>query len=63
MIDTEHRDMPVCPHCGHEDVTPFLRLLLVSNRFVCKCSACKRSFWVKGAVTVTYTTSIQKPKS
>lgn len=62
MIDTEHRDMPVCPHCGHEDRTPILGLLLFSNRFVCKCSTCKRPFWVNRAVTVTYTTSIQKPK-
>ncbi len=61
MIDTEHRDMPVCPHCGHEDRTPIVGFLF-SNRFVCKCSACKRPFWVKPAVTVTYTTSIQKPK-
>jgi len=63
MIDTEHRDMPVCPHCGHEDrLTPIVWFPW-PNCSVCKCSACKRPFWVKRAVTVTYTTSIEKPKS
>jgi len=61
MNDTEHRDAPVCPYCGHEDGTPIVGFLF-SNRFVCKCSTCKRPFWVKSSVTVTYTTSIQKPK-
>ncbi|MCK6529987.1 hypothetical protein L6R50_21340 [Myxococcota bacterium] len=66
MIDTEHRDVPVCPHCGHEHARFCLVPLDEPGDYSVgggdpwapvPCPACGALYQVTAHVTVTFSTA------
>lgn len=66
MIDTAHRDLPTCPHCGHEhatfcapdlfpDAVPYDATEGETWEGV-QCPACDQFYAVEAHVTVTWST-------
>lgn len=59
FVDTEHRDWPMCPKCGHEHINAWEWDL--SGGFLegdghVECGGCGREFQVIRHVTVSYST-------
>jgi predicted RNA-binding Zn-ribbon protein involved in translation (DUF1610 family) len=57
-IDTEHRDAPICPHCGHEHTNaPQWEFgYPLENRLDTSCEACGADIHVTKHTTITYST-------
>ena len=57
-IDTEHRDWPVCPYCGHvhDDAWEWNFGPGLEGDTEVECHHCNRTFYVERCVTVTYST-------
>jgi hypothetical protein len=57
-IDTEHRDAPTCPHCGHEhqNAANWDFAYLPETKLDTTCDACNSLFHVTRHTTITYTT-------
>ena len=54
-FDTEHRDFPICPHCGAEDKDAWMEFCDRGQNL--ECFQCGMVFHVERNVTVTFTTS------
>ena len=54
MIDTENRDRPICPWCGHENSVELLHPTV--TRVVMGCAACNKAMDVVRNTTITFTT-------
>lgn len=54
MIDTENRDRPICPWCGHENSSELLHPTV--TRMVLGCAACHKDMDVVRNTTITFTT-------
>ncbi len=52
MIDTEHRDEVVCPHCGHEYSCSWE----FADSGDEKCEKCSKPFEFSRNTTITYST-------
>jgi hypothetical protein len=60
-IDTEHRDLPICPHCGHEHKEAWdWGFPGAEGCIETWCESCGKEMIVSKSVTITYTTT--KPK-
>jgi transcription elongation factor Elf1 len=58
-IDTEHRDAPTCPHCGHEHEESFeWRFDGQGCRPESACDSCGQLFHCYQHVTITYSTEL-----
>ncbi len=56
--DTEHRDFPVCPHCGHEDRNGWDAFRDGSSIEEVDCPECDRAYISECITTITYTTRL-----
>lgn len=58
QIDTDHRDFPVCPHCGweHDGAWEWDFGSNLEGTCVTECHACGEEFVAHRNVTVTYST-------
>lgn len=57
MIDTEHRDAPICPHCGKENINViYTHEERNSNCIEVECCYCQKPFLSTLQKTITFTT-------
>lgn len=57
-MDTQHRDYPICPHCGHEhkDAWEWEFGPGLEGDTETECGECDKPFFVARHATITYTT-------
>lgn len=58
-FDTEDRDAPVCPHCGHTETDAWeldFGTVVEGDTEMC-CASCGKAMFVSRHVTVSYTTA------
>jgi len=63
-IDCEHRDFPVCPHCGTIDEDWWDGLTIEArdgSEWTAKCPECGEEYHVTLTVTTTFTTKKTEP--
>jgi hypothetical protein len=56
-MDTEHRDKPICPHCGYEETDAWemdFGGLEGCEEF--ECGMCSEPFFCTKSVTISYST-------
>lgn len=50
----------ICPHCSHEDKTPYQQNILFGETVRQECKNCKKEFWVKKTLFTHYHTDKTK---
>jgi hypothetical protein len=58
MSDTEHRDEPICPYCGHaeKDAWEINFGPGLEGDGETDCGECGKAYWISRHATITYST-------
>ena len=59
-VDTEHRDFPICPKCGHEEFDAWEIHLGLCGDGETDCGSCGYTMLISRHCSITYTTKAKE---